>query len=201
MNTRTFLPRIKVKLMTQKDFATLLDESLLNGFTPDLPHLRYKGPIPLFLYGSMMRAQESNKVFQSFGLSLVDDYYSLDSSCDTAGRFVALKAHGENGPMDYGSFLLSDCEDESLTKHPVRGKLFSVSLRALMKFDRYFFNGYRARREIIPIQEKPYSKNNWGYTYLFDYKDLCREGKLNQSYGFKPFTKGSFNNVTTYIST
>lgn len=183
------------------DIFGLVDKCILDNFTPDLPNLRYKGPIPVFLYGAMANWKEFETVFKPRGLNLIKDYQTVDTMCDTACKFVMLR-NGNRYQVSYpyDTFATVGYKDKTdLTPYTVRGRLITVSLSGLQALDNYYFNGYRANRISIPLKQKQYSKFQFAYVYSFDYSDFTDPvGDLNKKYNMSEMPTKTINGVTFY---
>lgn len=182
----------------------MLDDDLMGDLTPDMHSLRYKGPIPVFLYGGNTYYQWLKDFFKEKGLSAIIDYYTIDNTVETACRLLALKSKNpEKAPFKYPSFAVVNHQAVTdLTPQVVRGRLITVSLAGLRALDTYFFNGYRSDRIQVPLKKKSYgnTQHDWAYTWVFDADTLTSDGKFGKKYDFDTFRCVTINNQTYYAS-
>jgi hypothetical protein len=151
-----------------KSVTELLWDDYSTNYTPDLASLRYKGPIPVLLIGEYQEWAKMNDFLRTLGLSSYADYDTVAWSVFTKAQFVQLKAEK---PNPYTDILALQSDVSHLTPLRVRGRLITVSHKAIRKLDFNFYNTSDTHRIICPLEDSYGNgplKHNWAYTYVFN---------------------------------
>lgn len=185
--------------MTREKLIDMMWEDVGNNYTPDMHRLRYAGPIPVFLYGTMSDWTNINEFFKKHGCQVNTDWRSTAHTCQTEKEFLALKADKNTADVFYPDIIVKDTVDldhEDLTKLPVRGRIIEVSLKGLKALDLHYYNEYRGDRKYVSIVRSDDNKNhNYAYTYIFPVSSFCVK-----EHGVYSFRDGlDFNNFETKL--
>lgn len=159
------------KQFSQNEVIDFFWEEYSNNYTGDLPYLRYEGPIPVFLYGSMSGYNRIHDFMKQHNLVENIDLHTETLMAVTQNPFVYFRNNSAKEAMKiYPDFMVHkdvEFEDLDMTKRKVRGKLVTMSLRGIMAMDRYYYNGSRFKRVRIPLQQDRNNKEfKHAYTYI-----------------------------------
>lgn len=159
----------KIRKRIQQD----VDEDILYNFTPDLPHLRYRGPQLVFLYDDMKHWSSlealnlvSNKDFfiDAFSAVTKSHYIPFQNMLSANGKgFKYYLIRSSNWPDIVNE---RDLERFDTTPLPVSGRLISCSLEALMALDQHYCNGHvfqRSKINVFPTLQTETDKFVWAY--------------------------------------
>lgn len=137
--------------------GALLDYVIDKGCTPDMPVLRYKGPQLVFLWDRMLMPSEWRL---QLGLDKEEDCHVKHWRCITKDTFIPLITSDVSYKVreflpnisEWPSYLSDNYTYFKTAKAcGVRGRVASVSLKALARFDKYYSNtitSYRLKRTV-----------------------------------------------------
>lgn len=143
--------------------AKKIKDCSFQNLTPDLPLLRYGGPIPVFLWGKYADFQWLFNEMQKKGCKSQEDYTTRDHSSRTTASYVLLdnnNYHKEGGgykqyvPRSWDTLAKSGNFD--LTSAPLCGRLLTVSVKGMQALDDIFNNTITFRRHKIAVDNKEY---------------------------------------------
>mgnify|MGYP000317602188 CR=1 FL=1 len=146
-----------------------LQETLMSDIygccTPDMTSLRYNGPILLFLYGTHQTWENISKFMKENELEYGKDWYVREnfSELSTKRFFYMFNNVSENNNM-YAWIQKAVCfpttpvtprvcTDSWFTQSPVRGRIISLSLKALTYYDSLFDNNRSSNRIKVKLYD------------------------------------------------
>lgn len=188
---------------------------MVESYTPDIPFLRYEGPIPVFMYGSYCNFEAVRQIMSGKAEPVVD-YRIITTNAFTAQPHLYMNAPVQP-EFKYRSILLPqhmklDLDTSYLTKRKVRGTLFSVSLKGIQVLDKFFENERKFYRDTVDLVESSKHEFKSVYTYYISGRSLSDDhatqpmklktglrlsGPLSSSVGAG--TPGISNNEMVYI--
>ena len=140
------------------------------NFTDDVALLRYEGPIPVFLYGHYSTFDWVNRLMKRKDCEHHKDFRLHSGRACTVKDHLFLNERSKPTDDTYGSFMIpATCTIEGrkhLTKHRVRGSIFTVSLKGIKVLDNYFRQGSNFWRDTIKLEPDVSANFKSAYTYI-----------------------------------
>lgn len=176
----------------QKEIQQYVDEDALYGFTPDMPHLRYKGPQMVFLWDEM----KSYEAMRELDLVGAYDFEIASFTAYTANHYIPFENNltSDKGFKHYMFRTVNwpdQVEDDQLEGFtvkalPVAGRLFKCSLEAIAALDGHYCNGHVFQRSKMTIR-KSASENSettvvWAYSNRLS--SICKYDPHENKYDF-----------------
>lgn len=188
---------------TEQTVKDLVWSETANCWTPDMPLLRYGGPIPVFLSGSLADAERMKNISAQNDLKLYDDWTSVSYRCKTAGKYCAYRNKGslvdEVSTPDFVFPYFHDVYIEGgLTPRQVRGKLISCSLKTISVLDGLHYNTVLYDRVKIKL-DTDYGGYSHAYIYLTKKDSIFNQGTLKKSINMRSYCVEKVGDRSAYF--
>lgn len=152
-------------------------EEVANNWTPDMPALRYSGPIPVILSGSLADAGTFASWASGNKLTMSRDWTTESFRVLTKNKYCAYKNMGGLlGDVSVPDFVFPKFDDVvmegGLTPRQIRGRLITCGLKTISLLDAMYYNTVIFDRIKVKLED------NTGGPYKEAYMYLVRKTKL-----------------------
>lgn len=159
--------------------------------TYDMPKLRYYGSvgIPVFFWDSLKTSDAFQSVLSY--VSVADETTLVHPTAVTKNKYVPWYNVGESSDV-FSAYCIEEHEDldfigvPEYTKgeaHPIEGKIYNVSLKAIQELDMFYENGETFNRIIIEVfPSKYYVQPKLVWAYFNDVDQIATFDTKTQDY-------------------